>query len=124
MRRGFFPLHAGDQTCSTDLREAIAMLLEEGLDAVCFARHQRPGGGYPRCRRAIGALKCSVLSPPKYSPVLTAVLMPPGHDARQVSAKTRAPIPTNMSLGSGLSKLAGKVCFALVHLGECNETGR
>jgi alanine-glyoxylate transaminase/serine-glyoxylate transaminase/serine-pyruvate transaminase len=50
--------------------------------------------------------------------VLTAVLMPPGHDAdkfRKVVLDNY-----NMSLGSGLSKLAGKV-FRIGHLGECNE---
>ena len=56
--------------------------------------------------------------PAEYSPVLTAVLMPPGHDAdkfRKVVLDNY-----NMSLGSGLSKLAGKV-FRIGHLGECNE---
>jgi len=45
-------------------------------------------------------------------------LMPPGHDAD----KFRKTVLDNynMSLGSGLSKLAGKV-FRIGHLGECNE---
>ena len=50
--------------------------------------------------------------------MLTAVLMPPGHDAdqfRQVVLDNY-----NMSLGAGLSKVAGKV-FRIGHLGECNE---
>jgi alanine-glyoxylate transaminase/serine-glyoxylate transaminase/serine-pyruvate transaminase len=50
--------------------------------------------------------------------VLTAVVMPPGHDAdqfRQVVLDNY-----NMSLGAGLSKVAGKV-FRIGHLGECNE---
>ena len=53
-----------------------------------------------------------------FSPVLTAVLMPPGYDAdefRKVVLNNY-----NMSLGSGLSKVAGKV-FRIGHLGECNE---
>ena len=56
--------------------------------------------------------------PAEYSPVLTAVLMPPGHDAdkfRKIVLDNY-----NMSLGSGLSKVAGKV-FRIGHLGECNE---
>ena len=58
------------------------------------------------------------LEPAEYSPVLTAVLMPPGHDAD----KFRKTVLDNynMSLGSGLSKVAGKV-FRIGHLGECNE---
>src|SRR5207244_4789249 len=50
--------------------------------------------------------------------VLTAVVTPPGHDAdqfRQVVLDNY-----NMSLGAGLSKVAGKV-FRIGHLGECNE---
>ena len=55
--------------------------------------------------------------PDEYSPVLTAVLMPPGHDAdkfRKIVLDNY-----NMSLGSGLGKVAGKV-FRIGHLGECN----
>jgi len=56
--------------------------------------------------------------PRDFSPVLTAVLMPPGHDADQFR---KAVLDNyNMSLGSGLSKVAGKV-FRIGHLGECNE---
>ena len=50
--------------------------------------------------------------------MLTAVLMPPGHDAdkfRKIVLDNY-----NMSLGSGLTKVAGKV-FRIGHLGECNE---
>ena len=53
-----------------------------------------------------------------WAPVLTAVLMPPGYDAdeyRKIVLENY-----NMSLGSGLSKVAGKV-FRIGHLGECNE---
>ena len=52
------------------------------------------------------------------TPVLTAVLMPPGHDADQFRKVVLDNY--NMSLGSGLSKVAGKV-FRIGHLGECNE---
>ena len=50
--------------------------------------------------------------------MLTAVLMPPGHDADKFRKTVLDGY--NMSLGSGLSKLAGKV-FRIGHLGECNE---
>jgi alanine-glyoxylate transaminase/serine-glyoxylate transaminase/serine-pyruvate transaminase len=57
-------------------------------------------------------------NPEEYSPVLTAVVMPPGHDADQFRKVVLENF--NMSLGAGLSKLAGKV-FRIGHLGECNE---
>jgi alanine-glyoxylate transaminase/serine-glyoxylate transaminase/serine-pyruvate transaminase len=58
------------------------------------------------------------LEPLEYSPVLTAVLMPPGHDADQFRKVVLDSY--NMSLGAGLARLAGKV-FRIGHLGECNE---
>jgi alanine-glyoxylate transaminase/serine-glyoxylate transaminase/serine-pyruvate transaminase len=92
------------------------MLLEEGLENV-FARHKRLAAA---TRAAVNHWGLEVLcqEPLEHSPVLTAVLMPPGHDAdqyRQVVLDNY-----NMSLGSGLSKVAGKV-FRIGHLGECNE---
>src|SRR5437667_12441816 len=92
------------------------MLLEEGLDAV-FARHQRLAAATRTAVQHWG-LEVLCLEPSEHSPVLTAVLMPPGHDAdqfRQVVLDNY-----NMSLGAGLSKVAGKV-FRIGHLGECNE---
>jgi alanine-glyoxylate transaminase/serine-glyoxylate transaminase/serine-pyruvate transaminase len=50
--------------------------------------------------------------------VLTAVLMPPGHDADQFRKIVLENF--NLSLGAGLSKVAGKV-FRIGHLGECND---
>jgi alanine-glyoxylate transaminase / serine-glyoxylate transaminase / serine-pyruvate transaminase len=113
--KGFFP-YTPATNLLYGLREAIAMLLEEGLDNV-FARHQRLAAA---TRAAVNHWGLEVLcqEPQEYSPVLTAVLMPPGHDAdhfRQVVLDNY-----NMSLGAGLSKVAGKV-FRIGHLGECNE---
>jgi alanine-glyoxylate transaminase/serine-glyoxylate transaminase/serine-pyruvate transaminase len=98
------------------LREAIAMLLEEGLDAV-FARHLRLAAA-TRAAVAHWGLEILCREPSEYSPVLTAVLLPAGHDAdafRQTVLEN-----SNMSLGSGLARLAGKV-FRIGHLGQCNE---
>ena len=113
--KGFFP-YTPATNLLYGLREAIAMLLEEGLDNV-FARHKRLAAA---TRTAVNQWGLEVLcqEPLEHSPVLTAVLMPPGHDAdqfRQVVLDNY-----NMSLGSGLSKVAGKV-FRIGHLGECNE---
>ncbi|GLH77444.1 serine--glyoxylate aminotransferase [Bradyrhizobium sp. SSBR45G] len=112
---GFFP-YTPATNLLYGLREAIAMLLEEGLDQV-FARHLRLAAA---TRAAVEHWGLEVLcqEPKDHSPVLTAVLMPPGHNAdefRQVVLDN-----FNMSLGSGLSKVAGKV-FRIGHLGECNE---
>ena len=112
---GFFP-YTPATNLLYGLREAIAMLLEEGLDNV-FARHQRLAAA---TRAAVNHWGLEVLcqEPAEFSPVLTAVLMPPGHDADQFRKVVLDNF--NMSLGSGLSKVAGKV-FRIGHLGECNE---
>ena len=112
---GFFP-YTPATNLLYGLREAIAMLLEEGLDQV-FARHQRLAAA---TRAAVDhwGLEVLCLEPKDFSPVLTAVLMPPGHDADQFRQVVLDKF--NMSLGSGLSKVAGKV-FRIGHLGECNE---
>ncbi|MGQ0675437.1 MAG: hypothetical protein ACT4N4_05040 [Rhodospirillales bacterium] len=92
------------------------MLMEEGLDNV-FARHARLGEATRRAVRGWG-LELLCLDPAEYSNSLTAVLMPPGHDAdrfRQVVLEN-----FDMSLGQGLTKLAGKV-FRIGHLGGFNE---
>ena len=112
---GFFP-YTPATSLLYGLREAIAMLLEEGLDAV-FARHKRLAAA-TRTAVAHWGLEVVCLEPAEYSPVLTAVMMPPGHDADQFRKTVLDNY--NMSLGSGLSKLAGKV-FRIGHLGECNE---
>jgi alanine-glyoxylate transaminase/serine-glyoxylate transaminase/serine-pyruvate transaminase len=98
------------------LKEAIKMLMEEGLDNV-FARHLRLAAA---TRAAVRAWNLEILcqDPQEYSPILTAVVMPPGHDAdqfRNVVLKNY-----DMSLGAGLSKLKGKV-FRVGHLGYFNE---
>lgn len=112
---GFFP-YTPATNLLYGLKEALAMLQEEGLDQV-FSRHQRLAGA---CRAAVRAWGLEVLceNPAEYSPVLTAVLMPPSHDAdrfRKIALEKY-----NISLGSGLGKVAGKV-FRIGHLGECNE---
>src|SRR6266481_6209001 len=112
---GFFP-YTPATNLLYGLREAIAMLLEEGLDQV-FARHQRLAAA---TRAAVHHWGLEVLcqEPKDYSPVLTAVMMPPGHDADQFRKIVAEKY--NMSLGTGLAKVAGKV-FRIGHLGETNE---
>jgi alanine-glyoxylate transaminase/serine-glyoxylate transaminase/serine-pyruvate transaminase len=112
---GFFP-YTPATNLLFGLREAIAMLLEEGLDQV-FARHHRLAAAARAAVRGWG-LEILCRNPDEYSPVLTAVLMPPGYDADRL--RNAVLDRYNMSLGAGLGKLSGRA-FRIGHLGECNE---
>src|SRR3954466_4084199 len=113
---GYFP-YTPATNLLYGLREALAMLLdEEGLDAV-FARHQRHGEAARRAVRAWG-LEVLALDPREFSGSLTAVVTPPGHDADKVRKVILEAF--DMSLGTGLGKLAGKV-FRIGHLGDFND---
>jgi alanine-glyoxylate transaminase/serine-glyoxylate transaminase/serine-pyruvate transaminase len=98
------------------LKEAIAMLHEEGLDNV-FARHQRHAAATRAAVRAWD-IELLCLDPHGHSAVVTAALMPEGHDADHL----RKVVLDNfdMSLGAGLSKLKGKV-FRIGHIGHFND---
>jgi alanine-glyoxylate transaminase / serine-glyoxylate transaminase / serine-pyruvate transaminase len=98
------------------LRESLAMLGEEGLPAV-FARHLRHAAA---TRRAVEGWGLEVLcaDPREYSPVLTAVVLPEGHDADEVRRVILERF--DMSLGTGLGKLQGRV-FRIGHLGHFND---
>jgi alanine-glyoxylate transaminase/serine-glyoxylate transaminase/serine-pyruvate transaminase len=98
------------------LREALAMLREEGLPAV-FARHARHAEATRRAVRGWG-LEILCVEPAEYSSVLTAVMMPAGHDADAFRAAVLSRF--DMSLGTGLGKLAGKI-FRIGHLGDFND---
>ena len=112
---GYFP-YTPATNLLWGLREAIAMLMEEGLDAV-FARHERLAAA---TRAAVEAWGLEVLcrNPAEHSPVLTAVMMPgaKGTDAFRALALDKF----DLSLGAGLSKLADKI-FRIGHLGETND---
>jgi alanine-glyoxylate transaminase/serine-glyoxylate transaminase/serine-pyruvate transaminase len=114
-KNGFFP-YTPATNLLYGLREAIAMLEEEGLANV-FARHQRHAEATRRAVRAWG-LEVLALDPSEYSASLTAALMPPGHDADRVRKMVLENF--DMSLGTGLGKLAGKV-FRIGHLGDFND---
>jgi alanine-glyoxylate transaminase/serine-glyoxylate transaminase/serine-pyruvate transaminase len=115
-KNGYFP-YTPATNLLYGLREALTMLLdEEGLDAV-FARHQRHAEATRRAVRAWG-LEVLALDPREYSPSLTAVLVPAGHDADRVRKTVLDAF--DMSLGTGLGKLAGKV-FRIGHLGDFND---
>jgi len=98
------------------LDAALDQLLDEGLPNV-FARHARHGDATRAAVRAWG-LEILCANPDEYSNSLTAVVMPEGHDA---DAFRRVVLERfDMSLGTGLSKLAGRV-FRIGHLGDFND---
>jgi alanine-glyoxylate transaminase/serine-glyoxylate transaminase/serine-pyruvate transaminase len=115
-KAGYFP-YTPATNLLYGLREALKMLLdEEGLDNV-FARHQRHAEATRRAVRAWG-LEVLATNPAEYSGALTAVLLPAGHDADRVRKIILEHF--DMSLGTGLGKLAGKV-FRIGHLGDFND---
>ncbi len=98
------------------LAEALDMLHEEGLDNV-FARHERLAEAVRRAVRAWG-LDIWCRDPEAYSPAVTAVAVPEPHNA---DAFRKLVLDSfDMSLGTGLNKLAGKA-FRIGHLGHTNE---
>src|SRR5271168_2777048 len=114
-RNGFFPTTPAT-TLLYGLQEALKMLHEEGLPNV-FRRHQRHGEATRTAVRAWG-LEIVCEDPREYSSSLTAAFMPEGHNADQLR---KVILDTfDMSLGAGLSKLAGKV-FRIGHLGSFND---
>jgi alanine-glyoxylate transaminase/serine-glyoxylate transaminase/serine-pyruvate transaminase len=98
------------------LAESIEMILAEGLDNV-FARHLRLAEA---CRSAVRAwgLPTQCADPAVDSPVLTGVVTPLGVDADRVRQLIYERF--NMSLGTGLGKLKGRM-FRIGHLGDCND---
>jgi alanine-glyoxylate transaminase/serine-glyoxylate transaminase/serine-pyruvate transaminase len=112
---GFFP-YTPATNLLYGLREALRMLNEEGLPNV-LARHARHAEA---TRRAVRGWDLEIVcqQPDAYSNSLTAVMLPDGHDADQLRQLILERF--NMSLGTGLGKLAGKV-FRIGHLGDFND---
>jgi len=114
-RKGYWPTTPATNLLY-GLDAALDQLLEEGLPAV-FARHARHGEATRAAVRAWG-LEILCANPDEYSNALTAVLMPDGHDADAFRKTVLERF--DMSLGTGLSKLAGRV-FRIGHLGDFND---
>ena len=113
--RGYFP-YTPATNLLYGLAEAIDMLEEEGLDAV-FARHHRHAAA-TRAAVAAWGLETQCTVEAEHSPVLTAVRLPEGHDADALRATILD--SCNLSLGNGLSKIAGRV-FRIGHLGDFSD---
>jgi alanine-glyoxylate transaminase/serine-glyoxylate transaminase/serine-pyruvate transaminase len=113
---GFFPYTPATQLLH-GLAESIEMLHEEGLDNV-FARHQRLAEATRRAVKAWG-LEIVCRDPKYYSPTLTGVLLPEGHDADAFRALALEFF--NISYGASFGPLQGKM-FRIGHLGDTNDT--
>ena len=112
---GFFPYTPATQML-WGLETAIEMLHEEGLDNV-FARHDRLAEATRRAVRAWG-LEIMCRDPKYYSPTVTAVMMPEGHDGdafRNLALET-----FNISYGASFGPYVGKY-FRIGHLGDIND---
>jgi alanine-glyoxylate transaminase/serine-glyoxylate transaminase/serine-pyruvate transaminase len=99
------------------LREALAMLAEEGLANV-VRRHERYGRA-TRCAVQTWGLETQCARDDEHSDVITAVVMPDGHDADVFRALVHERF--NLSLGMGLGRLRGRV-FRIGHLGDFSDT--
>jgi alanine-glyoxylate transaminase/serine-glyoxylate transaminase/serine-pyruvate transaminase len=114
-QRGYFP-YTPATNLLYGLQEALLMLDEEGLPNV-FARHNRHAAATRAAVRGWG-LEVLCTDEREYSSSLTAVLLSEEYDAdkiRQIILER-----FDMSLGTGLGKLAGRV-FRIGHLGHFND---
>jgi alanine-glyoxylate transaminase / serine-glyoxylate transaminase / serine-pyruvate transaminase len=114
-KQGFFPYTPATQMLQ-GLVVAIDMLHEEGLDNV-FARHDRFAEATRRAVRAWG-LEILCRDPKYYSPTITAVLLPEGHDAEAFRALALDQF--DISYGMSFGRFSGKM-FRVGHLGDIND---
>ncbi|MEE8188387.1 MAG: L-aspartate--glyoxylate aminotransferase BhcA [Kiloniellales bacterium] len=112
---GFFP-YTPATTLLRGLRASLDMLFEEGLENV-FARHHRLATGVRKAVAAWGLELCAK-EPKWHSDTVSAICVPEGFDGNDVVKM--AYLRYNLSLGLGLSQVAGKV-FRIGHLGALNE---
>ncbi|MEX0752350.1 MAG: aminotransferase class V-fold PLP-dependent enzyme [Xanthobacteraceae bacterium] len=114
-KQGFFPYTPATQMLH-GLAEAIDMLHEEGLENV-FARHERLAEATRRAVRAWG-LDILCRDPKYYSPTVTGVLLPEGHNAD--AFRNLALERFNISYGASFGPFVGRY-FRIGHLGDTNE---
>lgn len=99
------------------LRESLNMIKEEGLENI-FARHTYLAAGVRAAVLEGWGLQLCAKEPKWYSDTVSAIVVPEGiNGAHVIDVAFRR---YNLSLGAGLSKVAGKV-FRIGHLGDLNE---
>jgi alanine-glyoxylate transaminase / serine-glyoxylate transaminase / serine-pyruvate transaminase len=114
-KQGFFPYTPATQMLY-GLTVGIDMLHEEGLDNV-FARHDRLAEATRRAVRAWG-LEIMCKEAKYYSPTITAILLPEGHNADKFRAQALDTF--NIAYGASFGPYAGKY-FRIGHLGDIND---
>ncbi|HUA82542.1 MAG TPA: aminotransferase class V-fold PLP-dependent enzyme [Bryobacteraceae bacterium] len=114
-KKGFFPYTPATNLLYA-LHESLAMIREIGLENI-LARHQRHAEATRRAVRAWG-LELVCANSKAYSSSVTAVYLPSGHNADEFRKVVLEQF--DMSLGSGLGKLQGRV-FRIGHLGDFND---
>ncbi|MCK0103954.1 aminotransferase class V-fold PLP-dependent enzyme [Pseudohalocynthiibacter sp. F2068] len=112
---GYFP-YTPPMSLLRGLRASVDRMLNEGLDNI-FARHNYHAEGVRRAVEAWGLTLCAKETKWQ-SDTVSAIVVPDGHDANAVIQ--RAYHRYGLSLGAGLSVVAGKV-FRIGHLGDLNE---
>lgn len=112
---GFFPYTPATQLLR-GLRTSLDLIEQEGLENI-IARHNRMATGVRKAVEAWG-LKLCAKEPKWHSDTVSAIYVPGNVDSADV-VKT-AYYRYNVSLGVGLSKVAGKV-FRIGHLGALDE---
>ena len=113
--QGYFP-YTPPMTLIRGLRVSVDRLLEEGLENV-FARHRFLAEGVRKAVHAWGLELCAK-EPKWYSDTVSAICLPDGFDSGELLK--HAYDRYGLSLGAGLSKVAGRV-FRIGHLGHVNE---
>jgi len=113
---GYFP-YTPSLPMMYGLRESLAMIEEEGLENI-FHRHAYLAGGVRAAVLDGWKLRLCAVEPRWHSDTVSAIMVPDGINGADVIA--RAFRRYNLSLGAGLSKVAGKL-FRIGHLGDLNE---
>ncbi|MEM7509162.1 MAG: aminotransferase class V-fold PLP-dependent enzyme [Pseudomonadota bacterium] len=113
---GWFP-YTPATTLLRGLKRSCEMLEDEGLEQV-FARHQFLAEGVRRAVDAWDGCRLCAAGPEWVSNTVSAIVIPEGFDSNEVVQ--RAYHRYQLSLGIGLSKVAGRV-FRIGHLGWLNE---
>jgi alanine-glyoxylate transaminase / serine-glyoxylate transaminase / serine-pyruvate transaminase len=114
-KTGYFPYTPATNMLH-GLVAAIDMLHEEGLDNV-FARHDRHAEATRRAARAWG-LEILCREAKYYSPTITAVMLPEGHDAEAYRAVALENF--DISYGTSFGPWAGRY-FRIGHLADTND---
>ena len=113
---GYFP-YTPALSLMYGLVESLKMIHEEGIDNIVARHHYLAEGVRAAVIKGWG-LKLCAKEAKWYSDTVSAVMVPEGVNGADIIA--RAYNRYNVSLGAGLSKVAGKL-FRIGHLGDMNE---